>query len=289
MITMKSDKPTFNLYHNDTFKWTNAGKKYCIHVEQDACAEDPRRGWAEYESVMALFLRSYDIGDKIPDKEPENFWRRLVRENCTKADIDAAIKNDRLPYKIRETADGRFDLIAPNEWTWESLTAEEIVSTLADDGDLTIRECMELMQPYAVWMPVWAYIHGGITISCGERVYPYSDRWDSGQAGWIITLKKNSKAKGESDAEWKARAMKNMTFEVKEYDEYLTGDVYGYTLYEEEGGEWEEIDSCYTFFGADALENGMLENVGCGCLEAYENGTYKTGTATERIVRTFEF
>lgn len=265
MITLKSNKPTFTMYHNDTMKWTKKGKTYCLHVEQDYYAENPRRGYGEYESIMACFHRDYDLGDKIPEKEPEAFWKRLVRENCSAEDVLLAIKERYLNMEVSVLENGHVD------------------------GDLSISECMILMNRHAAWMPLWVYEHSGLTISCGERVYPYSDRWDSYGVGWIITVKKGSKTDNESDDEWEKRVMENMEMEVKEYDEYLTGDVYEYTLYEKCAGEWEKMDCCGMFFGADTLENGILDTVGYGCKEAYEHGTFEKGTATERLVRVFEF
>ncbi len=51
--------------------------------------------------------------------------------------------------------------------------------------------------------------------------------------------------------------------EVEVYDQYLCGDVYGYTIYEHdkdeepEGGE--HIDSCGGFYGSDYKTNGMID------------------------------
>ena len=54
--------------------------------------------------------------------------------------------------------------------------------------------------------------------------------------------------------------------EVEIYDQYLTGDVYGFDLVKvstcDEGHEHEEsIDSCWGFYGSDIKENGMLDNL----------------------------
>jgi len=45
--------------------------------------------------------------------------------------------------------------------------------------------------------------------------------------------------------------------EVKTYDQYLTGDVYGYEIKE----DGEVIDSCWGFYGRNPLENGMIDNI----------------------------
>ncbi len=47
--------------------------------------------------------------------------------------------------------------------------------------------------------------------------------------------------------------------EVEVYDQYLRGEVFGFTLEDIEGNE---IDSCWGFFGSDFQENGLLDNIG---------------------------
>lgn len=54
--------------------------------------------------------------------------------------------------------------------------------------------------------------------------------------------------------EYAKQMLKN---EVKVYDQYLTGDVYGYIL-EEDG---EVIDSCWGFYGSDPHTNGMADYI----------------------------
>lgn len=97
----------------------------------------------------------------------------------------------------------------------------------------------------ALYLPLYLYDHGGITMSTGS----FGDRWDSGQVGWIyITRGMILKEWG-----WKNLTKKRVEFlehcmsdDVKVYDQYLTGDVWGYVIKDEEGGE---LDSCWGFYG----------------------------------------
>lgn len=56
--------------------------------------------------------------------------------------------------------------------------------------------------------------------------------------------------------------------EVKIYDYYLCGEVYGFILEESdecdccEHEEWQEIDSCFGFYGNDFKNNGLFDEVG---------------------------
>jgi len=63
------------------------------------------------------------------------------------------------------------------------------------------------------------------------------------------------------------RAVELLTSEVDTYDQYLTGDIYGFkvekvTTCECCGHEeTEEIDSCWNFYGDNPFENGMTEHI----------------------------
>lgn len=57
----------------------------------------------------------------------------------------------------------------------------------------------------------------------------------------------------------KERVTEYLKGEVETYDQYLTGDVYGYKVFKVENGEEEELDSCWGFYGQ---EDCMLEGVG---------------------------
>lgn len=103
--------------------------------------------------------------------------------------------------------------------------------------------------------PVSLYDHSGITMYLG------SDKgWDCGTVGWIYADKKDF----EHKENWREDAFECIKEEVKTYDQYLTGDVYGYIVeeYREEDDDWEEIDSCWGFFGDNIEANGMLDSIG---------------------------
>lgn len=99
----------------------------------------------------------------------------------------------------------------------------------------------------AVVLPLYLYDHSGITMNTSG----FSCGWDSGQVGWIyVTLedvrkqcgydwKRWTKARREKAAEW-------LRGEVRVYDDYLTGNVWGFITYDEHG---DMIDSCHGFYG----------------------------------------
>jgi hypothetical protein len=112
-----------------------------------------------------------------------------------------------------------------------------------------------------VILPLYLYDHSGITIS----TKPFSCQWDSGQVGWIVVSKeKVRKEYGVKYITYKIldRVKRVLEAEVKTYDQYLTGDVYGYRISKitkcELGHEHEEeLDSCLGFYGNEAEAEGI--------------------------------
>lgn len=104
-------------------------------------------------------------------------------------------------------------------------------------------------------LPLYLYDHSGITISTG----PFSCPHDSGQVGYIYaTAEAIAKAWGTERDEERAKQGKRLRrklykkaeealrAEIEEFDQYLTGDVYGYVLRDDTG---EVVDSCWGFYG----------------------------------------
>jgi hypothetical protein len=92
--------------------------------------------------------------------------------------------------------------------------------------------------------PVRMYDHSGITISMSadnQFGYPYTDRWDSGLLGFIFITKKKAKQEWGKDAT-PENLQKWAEGEIKTYDQYLRGSVYGFRILDPDG---EEVDSCW--------------------------------------------
>lgn len=96
-------------------------------------------------------------------------------------------------------------------------------------------------------LPLGLYDHSGITMYVGSS----HDRWDGGQVGFIYCTQE------DIDREWKGdkvAAEKYLRGEVETYDQYLRGDVFGFSITNPKNGE--EVDSCWGFYG---LEYAMEE------------------------------
>ncbi|MBV6342342.1 hypothetical protein [Candidatus Magnetobacterium casense] len=117
----------------------------------------------------------------------------------------------------------------------------------------------------AVILPIYLYDHSGLTVS----TQPFSCPWDSGQVGWIYATKEDVRQNygvKKISAKWLEHVKAVLEAEVKTYDQYLNGEVYGYKVSKirkcEACGHEEEIDedSCWGFYG-EMKESGILENL----------------------------
>jgi hypothetical protein len=98
-----------------------------------------------------------------------------------------------------------------------------------------------------IGLPVYAYIHSGVTISTS----PFSCRWDSGQCGFAYCRASDAEDEWTGDSHFRANALRVLTGEVETFDQYLQGDVYGYTITDAHG---DIVDSCWGFYGIECAE-----------------------------------
>lgn len=112
-----------------------------------------------------------------------------------------------------------------------------------------------------VIIDLYLYDHSGITMFMkGDGGYRQHESWDSGQVGFIyITAEKAREeySKKRISKQLKAKLTEYLKGEVKTYDDYLTGNVYSYTV---ENADGKEIHSCSGYFGYDHEKSGLLES-----------------------------
>jgi hypothetical protein len=118
----------------------------------------------------------------------------------------------------------------------ERVSAEEIQSKTQDTS--------------VIALPVFAFIHGSVTLNTGGFDCP----WDSGQCGIIYITKdkvrETFKVKRISTTLLK-QVRETLQSEVKTYSQYLSGEVYGYRILNDQN---EEVDSCWGFYGLENVE-----------------------------------
>lgn len=107
-------------------------------------------------------------------------------------------------------------------------------------------------------IPIIMYDHGSISIALidSERARNYPDqRWDCSMVGWMCCDPKNARKEIGKNIRQKT-LLKYLRSEIEQYNNYLTGACYSYTVVIAEDGEEKEIvDSCSGFSGFDCLSD----------------------------------
>ena len=138
---------------------------------------------------------------------------------------------------------------------------------LGDNHDFSTPDDLEeyMTKNEVIKLPLYLYDHSGITM----KTTPFSCRWDSGQVGFIYTTK--DKVREEFSVKRisqkiRKRVLEILKSEVKIYDAYISGEVYGYQI--ENNGDI--IDSCWGFFDdIDYVMQTAKEEADCfSCEEA---------------------
>jgi hypothetical protein len=110
-----------------------------------------------------------------------------------------------------------------------------------------------------VSLPLYLYDHSGVTMS----TKPFSCSWDSGQVGVIFVSKEDIRKEYSCKnvtKKLKEKVLNVLRSEVETYDNYLTGEVYGYTI---KDSDLNEYYSCWGFYGSDHEKSGLLEYAKC--------------------------
>ncbi len=108
---------------------------------------------------------------------------------------------------------------------------------------LTKEEMCEDVGDIIAILPLYLYDHSGITMNTTG----FSCGWDSGQVGWAYVTKESAEKMGCVGPDWTTERLEdNIRGEITTYDNYLTGQVYGYRVLNDEG---EELESCWGYIG----------------------------------------
>lgn len=276
------------IHDNMTIKWKSHGVQFCalFKLDDDADLANPRQG--DRDTVMACFHPKYTLGDDLgaTAKSPEEFWREMVKTNVSARELVEAARNEVISgLRIVEKDGDRFDLCSldngKSEAIYVGLPEEALPSAILEEID--VKGAMDVMEKHAVWLPLWLYDHSGLSMSCGAP--EYYDQWDSSMIGWIVYFK----PKYFSSQTWREDGLDIMQGDVAEYNKFLEGDIWSYTIYESVDGAWDEIDYAGGFLGDDLDENGMLDVMELDLYEAIMHGDYEEGEAKLKVSSSYEF
>ena len=234
---------------------------YRLRIEYD---EEPLNPRVDYDNFghMACWHSRYNLGDQHAFGEPVELLKQMIRDTLSADEVIDYVKKANLSelrliynrseheWQLQDEYNGQWftEYTFPPKTLKSSDMAKECVMEL-----LPFNSLEELAGRQNVILPLYLYEHSGITMSC-DYAYPYNDRWDAGQVGWIYaSYEEIEKEYGAVNQEALEKAKNLLRGEVQIYDHYLCGECYGYII--EENGK--ETDSLWGFFGdlRDVLED----------------------------------
>lgn len=177
-----------------------------------------------------------------------------------------------MAYKHRNYTLGEEEISDPIDWLTEKLNlSKETVHRIAESlgvfyySDEVKEELEERFMEKYVALPTYLYDHSGITM----KTAPFGCRWDSGQCGYIYVSKAKVREEFGVRAVTEAvkkRALDILRAEVKTFDQYISGDVYGFKVFKIRtcnlGEEHkEEVDSCWGYYGVSECMESAEEVV----------------------------
>lgn len=188
-----------------------------LRIERDDMPESPRECWDNI-GTMICFYRGWQLGDKHDYADPYDFLYKLMEENSHK-------------------------------------TYEEIY-------EMSVKEMLTYLSRKGYYfLPLAVYEHSGITMWAGSKWNHFDAQWDCSDVGWIYVtkekiLKEGCSIKGKrkylkcNEKNWRKIADGVLREEVKTYDQYLMGNVYGYydDIYNPEDDDFEDYESCWGFY-----------------------------------------
>jgi hypothetical protein len=207
------------------------------------------RDWDCNAGRMVCWHDRYNLGDEHEYTDPAEFQEELACE----ADDDLEEELERLKEDVWARLHSRAcDAGCSDPFNY----AERFIAARIE------KLIIKTIDANYIVLPLFLYDHSGITMSTG----PFGCRWDSGQVGWIICDKETIEREFNGDRDL---AEKCLIAEVATYDQYLTGDVYGFIVEErdfdeerdeDDDSDWEHADSCWGFYGSDVRKNGMADH-----------------------------
>lgn len=234
-------------------------KGLVIKIIRDDDPESPR-SWGNFGTMVCWHSR-HNLGDERPSCSPGE-WR-LQKAAEFDEGIEARVE------KIHDSYYKHQRKLLAQGYDYSSRAIRELAAEERSSVDEAIDAVLD---KHCVFLPLYLYDHSGITISTGA----FSCPWDSGQVGWIYCTKEDIRRDmvrpqktrpGEVGLRFKPivhvfqrdieRARERLNGEVESYDQFLTGDIFGFRIFKREEclvcGETheEELESCWGFYGEE--------------------------------------
>lgn len=246
---------------------TEEYRGYDINIYYDPDPQSPR----EWDNVATFVCehRHYNLGDvhDIDGTITELFDKYVSSEEIIKHFCET--RN----AKLVEEDDGR---CYEYQVKWHDGTlhtncidadddADSIAVDMAEEFDNGEKLSLLEKTGEIVWLPISMYEHSGITIWLGGKRGPDA-QWDCSTIGFAYVEKSTAEKEGALRAgkdglynghkSWQEWAYAMMQGEMETYNQYVTGEVFGYMV---EGGDDHCNDSCWGFYGTDSIPEMIAE------------------------------
>lgn len=234
---------------------------HTLFIEHDDDPPNPREDYDNF-GKMICFHKRYSLGDKHNYCEPRDFLADLLNDpRYAKQVYDYIKKGEANGIKLEyDRSEREWQLLSywdyGKKWYVEAsfppgFRRGNLPSDFLDAAleALPNSAMLEIINDSIgmVILPLFLYDHSVQSISTGSFLgRAQHAEWDSGQVGWVYADQAMIEIEyGEVTAETIEKATALLQAEVKCYDLYLTGQCYGFRLFEGE----EETDSCWGFLG----------------------------------------
>jgi len=206
-----------------------------------------RHGVAKMQAYETIEYRGFNINVYYDEdaRDPRQEFDHLGKMVCFHRNYILGDKHD---YKT--SSEAVYNILLELGYETEQMHV--------DIGNIEfIKKYWPKFEKLAIVLPLYLYDHSGITMS----TRPFSCPWDSGQVGFIYLSRADARKEyGRLTKKNLQKIITYMTGEVREYDYFLTGQVYGYTI--EPTDRNKEIDcdhSCWGFYGETDLSEAKSE------------------------------
>lgn len=235
---------------------TEMYRGYTINICYDEYCENPREINDGYLSHMICWHRRHNLGDKHSYGDEHEFLESLARQYVPYETVEKFLLERRGDCWLEKTTDGYIlhdcakryydaeydsdtdiDIIIDNSWDYMS---DKDFYTLISEADSLVISTIACLD------------HSGISVWIGGK----TDPWDSGICGYIYQTKKDTiEQNGATEANWKEVAWKNMKAEMREYNQFVQGEVFYWTIDSEDGFS----DGVSGYIGTDSIEYMLSE------------------------------
>lgn len=231
---------------------------YLLQIMLDDEPMNPRTDWDNFGHMICWHSR-YNLGDEHHFEDSNDLLKQLVRDTVSPDTVIELVKSgkaDRVKLEYDRSAgswgiqsyDTHFKKCYDEASFPGKLDAnrQEIFESLVDT--LPNSDLYALAAEKNIILPLNLYDHSMLSMSISSFLgRAQHAEWDSGQVGWIYATPEDiEKEYGSLTPENYEKAEALLKSEVECYDYYLSGQCYGFRLYE----NGEETDSCWGFLGS---------------------------------------